>query len=35
MIGNIISGHLSGTWNDVRVITGSVAVNRKFAKFPK
>ncbi|XP_055907904.1 alsin homolog [Eupeodes corollae] len=35
MIGNVISGHLSGTWNDVRVISGSVAINRKFPKFPK
>ncbi|XP_055854905.1 alsin homolog [Episyrphus balteatus] len=35
MIGNVISGHLSGTWNDVRVITGSVAINRNFPKFPK
>lgn len=35
MIGNVLSGHLSGTWNDVRVVSGSVAINREFPKFPK
>ncbi|XP_067645813.1 alsin homolog [Eurosta solidaginis] len=35
MLGNVLSGQLSGTWQDVRIISGSIAMNRHFFKYPK
>ncbi|XP_036346682.1 alsin homolog isoform X2 [Rhagoletis pomonella] len=35
MIGNVLSGQLAGTWHDVRIVSGAMAMNRRFPKYPK
>lgn len=35
MLGNILSGQLSGTWDNVRINAGSMEINRQFPKYPR
>ncbi|KAI8127457.1 hypothetical protein FF38_03855 [Lucilia cuprina] len=34
MKGNILSGQLTGTWENVRINAGTMEINRKFTKYP-
>ncbi|XP_037808197.1 alsin homolog [Lucilia sericata] len=34
MMGNILSGQLTGTWENVRINAGTMEINRKFTKYP-
>lgn len=33
MIGNILSGNLGGSWEDVKINSGSIATNREMPKY--
>lgn len=35
LIGNKMFGHLSGSWETVRIQTGELALNRRFPKYPR
>ncbi|XP_053954375.1 alsin homolog isoform X1 [Anastrepha ludens] len=35
MIGNVLSGHLGGTWQEVRIISGAMSMSKHFPKYPK
>ncbi|XP_011202952.2 alsin homolog [Bactrocera dorsalis] len=34
MIGNVLSGQLGGTWQEVRILSGNMAMNKQFPKYP-
>lgn len=35
MIGNILSGNLSGSWDEVKINSGSIATNREMPKYSR
>lgn len=35
MIGNVLTGNLYGTWNDVKINHGNVTMHQSFAKIPR
>lgn len=35
MVGNVVSGTLSGTWTDVKIVNGNLSLNQKFPKYSK